>query len=55
MAINLAEFRKNVAQISEIDPIIIEPKSADGVWVEDVNGKKYIDMLSGICVGNAGH
>ena len=55
MAIQLEEFRKHVAQISEIDPIIIEPKSAQGVWVEDINGKKYIDMLSGICVGNAGH
>ncbi len=55
MAIELSEFRKNVAQISEIDPIIIEPAKAEGVWVKDVNGKRYMDMLSGICVGNAGH
>lgn len=55
MAIELEQFRKHIAQISEIDPIIIEPKSAHGVWVEDIHGKKYIDMLSGICVGNAGH
>ncbi|MBQ7984387.1 MAG: aspartate aminotransferase family protein [Bacteroidales bacterium] len=55
MAIQLNDFRKHVAQISELDPIIIEPVEAEGVWVTDINGKKYIDMLSGICVGNAGH
>lgn len=55
MAIRLKDFRKNIAQIEEIDSIIIEPKSADGVWITDVYNKKYIDMLSGICVGNVGH
>jgi adenosylmethionine-8-amino-7-oxononanoate aminotransferase len=28
---------------------------ADGVWYEDVNGKRYLDGLSGIFVVNVGH
>ena len=55
MAIKLEDFKKNVAQIEEIDEIVIEPKKAKGIYVWDVNDKEYIDMLSGICVGNAGH
>ena len=35
------------------DPIIM--KRALGVWYEDVNGKKYLDGLSGIFVVNVGH
>ncbi|HXW37065.1 MAG TPA: aspartate aminotransferase family protein [Nitrososphaerales archaeon] len=34
-------------------PIIM--KSAHGVWYEDVEGKKYLDGLSGVFVANAGH
>lgn len=34
-------------------PLIM--KSAKGVWYEDVNGKKYLDGLSGIFVVNVGH
>jgi adenosylmethionine-8-amino-7-oxononanoate aminotransferase len=30
-------------------------KSAQGVWYEDTNGKKYLDGLSGVFVVNAGH
>lgn len=41
----MKEFAKN--------PIIM--KSAKGVWYEDVNGKKYLDGISGIFVVNAGH
>lgn len=55
MKIKLEDFRKNVAQIAEIDEIIIQPKKAEGVYVWDVNNKRYIDMLSGICVANVGH
>ncbi len=55
MAIRLEDFKKNVAQIEEIDQIVIEPKEAEGVWVTDINNKKYIDLLSGICVLNTGH
>ena len=53
--IKLEDFRRNVAQINELDPIVIEPQTAEGIWVTDTHGKKYIDMLSGICVDNTGH
>src|SRR5271166_3432490 len=41
----MKEFAKN--------PLIM--KSAKGVYYEDVNGKKYLDGLSGIFVVNCGH
>jgi len=41
----MKEFAKN--------PLIM--KSAKGVWYEDINGKKYLDGLSGIFVVSAGH
>ncbi len=41
----MKEFAKN--------PLIM--KSAKGVWYEDVNGKKYLDGLSGIFTVNCGH
>lgn len=55
MATDLTEFRQNVAQMAEIDPIILDPVRADGIWVYTSDGKKYMDLLSGICVGNVGH
>jgi acetylornithine/N-succinyldiaminopimelate aminotransferase len=33
----------------------IEPASAQGSWMTDVNGKKYLDFTSGIGVCNLGH
>lgn len=33
----------------------IEPASASGSWMTDVNGKKYLDFTSGIGVCNLGH
>lgn len=55
MKTSLKEFRQYVAQVGEIDPIMIDVEKAEGIFVWDTNGKKYIDMLSGICVGNIGH
>jgi acetylornithine/succinyldiaminopimelate/putrescine aminotransferase len=55
MKTSLKEFRQYVAQVGEIDPIMIDVEKAEGIWVWDTDGKKYIDMLSGICVGNVGH
>jgi len=34
-------------------PLVIS--KADGVWYEDVNGKRYLDGISGIFVVNVGH
>ncbi len=55
MKITLEDFKRNVAQIEEIDEIVIQPKKAEGIYVWDVDGKQYMDMLSGICVANVGH
>jgi acetylornithine/N-succinyldiaminopimelate aminotransferase len=55
MKTNLKEFKKYVAQIEEIDDIVLDAKKAEGIHVWDTNDKEYIDMLSGICVANVGH
>lgn len=55
MKTSLKEFRQYVAQVGEIDPIMIDVEKAEGIWVWDTSGKQYMDMLSGICVGNIGH
>ena len=34
---------------------MLEIVKADGCWMFDVNGKKYLDMISGIAVSNVGH
>ncbi len=35
------------------DPVVM--KRASGVWYEDINGKKYIDGISGVFTVNIGH
>jgi putrescine aminotransferase len=34
---------------------MLEIKSAEGIYLEDINGKEYIDLISGIGVSNIGH
>ena len=47
-------FLNNVAQTSEF-PMGLEIEKASGVYLHDTNGKKYIDLISGIGVSNVGH
>jgi acetylornithine/N-succinyldiaminopimelate aminotransferase len=47
-------FLQHVAQTSP-SPIAIEPKAAQGIYITDVNDKKYIDGISGFSVANIGH
>lgn len=47
-------FLRHVAQTSPA-PLAIEIKRAEGALLEDVNGKKYIDLIGGISVANTGH
>ena len=47
-------FQQFLAQTSET-PLMLEIEKANGVFLEDVNGKKYIDFISGISVSNLGH
>lgn len=47
-------FLQHIAQTST-SPLALEIVKADGCWLFDVNGKKYLDMISGIAVSNVGH
>lgn len=47
-------FLKNIAQTSDF-PLALEIESAEGIYLFDKSGKKYIDLISGIGVSNVGH
>src|SRR5688572_22806652 len=47
-------FLHNVAQTSPA-PLALEIVKAEGIYLTDVNGKKYVDLISGISVSNLGH
>ena len=47
-------FFQHLAQTSD-KPIGIEVASAKGVYIHDINGKAFIDMIAGFSVCNIGH
>lgn len=47
-------FLSHVAQTSET-PLALEIEKAEGIYLYDVSGKKYMDLISGIAVSNVGH
>jgi len=47
-------FYQHVAQTSPA-PLAIEIDKAEGIYIYDAQGKKYIDCISGIAVSNVGH
>jgi acetylornithine/succinyldiaminopimelate/putrescine aminotransferase len=47
-------FFQHLAQTSD-KPIGIEVASANGIYIHDVEGKAFIDMISGFSVCNIGH
>lgn len=47
-------FLNHLAQTSDA-PLMLEMTSAEGVYMTDVDGKQYIDLISGIGVSNVGH
>lgn len=47
-------FLRHIAQTSP-DPMLLEIVKGDGVYLTDKDGKKYIDLISGISVSNIGH
>jgi acetylornithine/succinyldiaminopimelate/putrescine aminotransferase len=47
-------FLQHVAQTSPT-PVGLEIVSASGVKMKDLNGKEYVDLISGISVSNVGH
>ena len=53
MATLAKDFYGFVAQTSKT-PIGLEIASAKGLWLTDVKGEKYLDLISGIAVSNLG-
>lgn len=52
---NLRElFYRYVAQTSS-EPLAIEIKKAEGIYLYSLDGKTYTDLISGISVSNVGH
>ncbi len=49
------EFKKYIAQASNFEPFQLEINKAEGIYVEDIYGKNYFDLMSGISVSNIGH
>ncbi|HKC67946.1 MAG TPA: aspartate aminotransferase family protein, partial [Bacteroidia bacterium] len=47
-------FLQHVAQTSPA-PLALEIISANGIYLNDINDKQYIDLISGISVSNIGH
>lgn len=47
-------FFNHVAQTSET-PLALEIERAEGVYLFGTDGKKYLDLISGISVSNVGH
>jgi len=47
-------FLQHVAQTSPA-PLALEIVSAKGIYLNDISGKQYIDLISGISVSNIGH
>ncbi len=47
-------FLNHLSQTSET-PLMLEIASAEGIYLKDHSGKKYIDLISGIGVSNIGH
>src|ERR1017187_7796575 len=47
-------FIKHIAQTSPF-PLALEIERAEGCYIYDTSGKKYMDLISGISVSNLGH
>ena len=47
-------FFNHLAQTSET-PLALEIERAEGIYLFDVSGKPYMDLISGISVSNVGH
>lgn len=54
MLTNRQLFLRHVAQTS-VAPLLLEIEKAEGVYLYDTAGKKYLDLIAGISVSNVGH
>lgn len=48
-------FKRYIAQASNYPPFTLDAARAEGVYLWDTDGKRYIDFISSICVNNVGH
>jgi acetylornithine/succinyldiaminopimelate/putrescine aminotransferase len=51
---NTSFFDNHLAQTT-LHPLNLEIERAEGIYIIDKQGRKYIDMVAGIAVSNAGH
>jgi acetylornithine/N-succinyldiaminopimelate aminotransferase len=51
---NKNKFLNGLAQTNP-NPLLIEVEHADGIYIYDKQGNKYVDMIAGLCVNNVGH
>ncbi|MBA3649740.1 MAG: aspartate aminotransferase family protein [Chitinophagales bacterium] len=54
MGDNRQLFLNRIAQTSGI-PLLLEIEKAEGIFLYDFSGEKYLDLISGISVSNIGH
>jgi len=54
MLTNRQLFLNNLGQTSS-SPLMLEIEKAEGIFLYDPSGKKYIDLISGVSVSNTGH
>ena len=47
-------FLDHLAQTSP-DPLALDIVSAEGCWLTDRAGKRYLDLVAGLAVNNTGH
>lgn len=54
MTTNTEDFLKYQGQTNE-QPYLIEVDRAEGIYIYDKSGKRYMDMIAGVAVNNIGH
>ena len=51
---HIDKFKSILAQTNE-SPYLIHVDRADGIYIYDKSGKKYLDMIAGVAINNIGH
>ena len=54
MEILRKQFLQHVGQTSS-EPLMIEVARAEGIYFYAPDGKRYVDLISGVSVSNVGH
>ena len=54
MVSNREIFLSNIGQTTDA-PLALEIEKAEGIYLYDIYGKNYIDLVSGVSVSNVGH